>query len=135
MTVASTPGGAPATPPAVPAASAAAPSVAPAVPAAPPSPVPGQTPEAARIAALEGQLAAVETALLAEVPAHLKGLVPVGLPVADRIGWLHQAKTAGLFVAAVVPTTDTGKPAVTPRTEDLSKLPTFARMARGYQTK
>jgi hypothetical protein len=112
----------------------------PAVPVTPPAAVtssaPAASPEAARIAALEGQLAAVETALLADVPAHLKALVPAGLAVADRIGWLHQAKAAGLFaVPVVVPTTDTGKPAVTPRDEDLSKLPAFARMARGYQTK
>ncbi|CAK0742061.1 hypothetical protein CCP1ISM_140007 [Azospirillaceae bacterium] len=117
-----------------PTAPAPAPPALPAAPSpAPQPPLPPASPEAARIAALEAQLAGVETALLAEVPAHLKALVPAGLPLTERIGWLNAAKAAGLFVAPVVPATDTGKPAVTPRDEDLSKLPTFARMARGYQ--
>lgn len=98
------------------------------IPAAAPSP------EQARIVALEQQLAAVETAFLADLPEHLKPLVPAGLPVADRIGWLQNAKKAGLFTQAVsVPTTDSGKAQTTPRDVDLSKLPPAARMAAGYR--
>ena len=96
------------------------------------TPVP--SPDAARIAALEGQLATIETALLAEVPAHLKTLVPAGLSVGDRIGWLQNAKKAGIFSTTVpVPTTDTGKAPTTPRDVDFTKLPPAARMAAGYR--
>lgn len=124
-----------ATPPAAPAA---------APPAPPPAPVPAApalapSPEAARIASLEGQLRAVSDALVSEVPEKFRALIPAGLPVADQVKWLQQAKAAGLFsgttAAPVVPTTDTGKPATTPKTADLSNLPPIARMAAAYGAK
>jgi hypothetical protein len=92
------------------------------------------SPDQARIAALEGQLAAVETALLADVPAHLKALVPASLPVGDRIGWLQNAKKAGLFAATTtVPTTDNTKIKLAPAPETFTTLPIAARLAAGYR--
>ncbi len=106
---------------------------APNTPDTPPAPTaPVVSPEQARIAALETQLATVETALLAEVPAHLKTLVPAGLSVGDRIGWLNQAKAAGLF-AAPVPPTDNVKPRQVPTPDALVQMPVAARIAAGYK--
>ncbi len=112
----------------------------PAAPDATTTPAAVQTPpaapavpaDAARIAALESQLAAVETALLAEVPPNLKALVPSGLPIGDRIGWIQQAKASGLFNApTAVPTTDVRK-SVSPMAAELAQLPPTARMAAAY---
>lgn len=124
-----------ATPPAPPAVAPPATPPAPAPAAPSPAPAPAPSSEAARIAALEGQLRAVSDALVSEVPEKFRALIPAGLPVADQVKWLQQAKAAGLFggaPTAPVPTTDTGKPTTTPKTADLSTLPPVARMAAAY---
>jgi hypothetical protein len=84
--------------------------------------------------ALEGDMQAVADALLAEVPEHLKALVPADLGPAARIRWFQAAKSTGVFggTSTTVPTTDTTPPRTTPRDQDLSNLPPAARMARGY---
>lgn len=77
----------------------------------------------------------VADVLLAEVPDTLKALIPDGLDDAGKIRWFQKAKKAGAFGAsrgAAVPETDPGKPQTTPREEDLSRMPLYARMARGY---
>ena len=95
------------------------------------APAPSQ--ESARIADLERELAAANAHLLDQVPAHLRDLVPSNTGTAERIAWINRAKSAGLFAAAVqVPTTDSGRPAVTPRDIDFTKLPPTARMSAGY---
>ena len=78
-------------------------------------------------------LKAVATALLADVPEHLRGLIPQIEPAA-QIDWYTKAKTAGAFStgAPTVPSTDSGKPTVTPVEPNLSDLPAMARMSRGY---
>lgn len=123
MTTANDQAGAPppAAPPATPEASAPKSNV-------PPSAAPGDIADA---------LKEVAGSLLAEVPEHLKALIPDGLDDAGKIKWFQKAKAAGAFggakAPAAVPETDSGKPPVTPRSEDLSKLPVYARMATGYR--
>lgn len=86
--------------------------------------------------ALEEELSATADALLAEVPEHLKALIPSDLGPAARMKWFREARKTGVFGGtAKVPETDTGKPKVTPRDQDLSTLPPVARMARAYGTK
>lgn len=78
----------------------------------------------------------VAASLLAEVPDHLKGLIPEGLDEAGKIRWFQKAKQTGVFgvaKGAAVPVTDSGKAPITPRDADFSKLPVYARMAAGYR--
>ncbi|GGA62464.1 hypothetical protein [Sphingomonas psychrolutea] len=87
----------------------------------------------AKLAATEKQLSEAATAVLADVPAHLKALVPTNLTPAEQVAWFHAAKATGVFGKPAVPTTDTGtKPTVTPTSPDPSTLPAFARIAAGY---
>jgi len=86
--------------------------------------------------ALEEELSATADALLAEVPEHLKALIPADLGPAAKIKWFREARKTGVFGGTTqVPETDSGKPKVTPRDQDLSTLPPVARMARAYGTK
>lgn len=80
---------------------------------------------------LRAQLAETAKSILADVPEHLRGLIPATLSPADQIAWFNQAKATGAFKPAV-PTTESGKPAITPRTPDTSALPVYARLAAGY---
>lgn len=90
-------------------------------------------PEADELAALRLQLADTAKAILAEVPEHLRALIPASLAPADQIAWFHQAKATGVFGKPAVPPTDGGaKPAITPTTPDTSSLPIHARLAAGY---
>ncbi|WP_342235235.1 hypothetical protein [Inquilinus sp. OTU3971] len=86
---------------------------------------------------LEGDMAAIADAVLADVPAHLHGLIPADLGPAARIKWFTAAKATGVFggTSTVVPKTDTAPARTTPAPADLSSLPAFARMSRGYGTK
>ncbi len=86
----------------------------------------------AQLAEASEQLAHMAGVVLADVPEHLKPLIPVGLSPAAQAAWVQQARKAGLFEKPTVPTTDTTKPTVTPKTPDLSSLPPLARMAAGY---
>ena len=95
---------------------------------------PTPDPAAVEIAALKAQLADTATTVLAGVPENLRALIPASLSPADQLAWFHSAKATGVFDAKpAVPTTDTGKPAITPVTPDPSSLPVFARMAGGYR--
>jgi hypothetical protein len=86
---------------------------------------------------LEGDMAAIADAILAEVPSHLHGLIPADLGPAAKIKWYQAAKATGVFggTSTVVPKTDTAPARTTPAAADLSSLPAYARMSRGYGTK
>jgi hypothetical protein len=76
----------------------------------------------------------VAAALLADVPEHLRGLIP-DIDPTQQIVWYSTAKTTGVFSdgGPVVPITDGGvKPTVTPTEKNLNDLPIAARMASGY---
>ena len=93
---------------------------------------------ATELASLKAQLATTATVVLAAMPENLRGLIPANLSPADQIAWFHSAKATGVFNAKpTVPTTDTGKPTITPNTAatDHASLPAFARMSAGYRTK
>ncbi|QQV75876.1 hypothetical protein H5J25_09625 [Sphingomonas aliaeris] len=88
----------------------------------------------ARLATTEATLSETAKVILADVPDHLKGLIPASLAPADQIAWFKTAKATGVFSKPIVPATDAGtKPTITPTTPDASALPTFARMASGYR--
>lgn len=89
----------------------------PAIPSAPTAPNNG---DAAQLAKVESIVAA----MVAELPEHLRPLVPSSLSAADRLEWLQTAKKSGLFTAgpAVVPPTDT-RPGTGLKTRDPSTLP------------
>lgn len=78
-------------------------------------------------------LTVVADALLKDVPENMQSLIP-NISPAEQIEWFTKAKTAGAFStgAPAVPTTDSGKPTVTPVEPNLNDLPVIARMARGY---
>lgn len=83
--------------------------------------------------ALETENAEMADAILSEVPDNLKSLIPADLGPAAKIKWYREAKKTGVFDAKpVVPDTDKGKPATTPKDTDLSTLPPHARIAAGY---
>jgi len=86
-----------------------------------------------QLAAATAQAESLADTLLAQVPDRLKALVPEGLDAAARVKWFQKAKAAGAFEPASVPGTDTGKPTISPKDEDLSSLSPIARMARGYR--
>lgn len=89
---------------------------------------------AVELAALKLKLADTAKGVLAGVPDHLRGLIPASLTSAELIDWYAQAKATGVFdKPAVLPTDGGARPAITPKEADLSKLPTFARMAAGYR--
>lgn len=97
---------------------------------------PTPDPAAAELAALKEQLVNTAAAVLAGVPENLRALIPANLPPADQLAWFHKAKATGVFdkpAAPAVPTTDAGKPTITPLTADLASLPVYARMAAGYR--
>lgn len=105
----------------------------PAAPAAPvPAPVPAPDAEGEDLKALAEQVAHMADAMLEVIPDHLRPLIPEGLSPARKVAWFLKARDTGVFAPAPVPTTDSGKPTVTPRTVDVSTLPPVARMAHGY---
>lgn len=82
---------------------------------------------------LETEFTELADTLLAEIPEHLKSLVPAELGPSAKIKWFQNAKKTGVFKTKVdVPETDTGKPRTTPRDQNLSTLPAHARIAAGY---
>lgn len=82
---------------------------------------------------LETEYAEFADAVLAEIPDHLKPLVPADLGPAQKLKWYREAKKTGVFDSKPnVPETDKGKPATTPKDRDLSTLPAHARIAAGY---
>ena len=98
-----------------------------------PAPTPPIDNAAAELAALKAQLADTAKATLAGVPENLRGLIPESLSPAEQIAWFNQAKATGVFDKADVPPTDGGeRPAITPKSPDLSSLPTYAKLAAGY---
>jgi len=85
--------------------------------------------------ALEKEYGEFVDGLLAEVPEHLKSLVPSDLGPTAKLTWYRAAKETGVFDGkpkAKVPETDKGKPATTPKDRDVSTLPAHARIAAGY---
>jgi hypothetical protein len=82
---------------------------------------------------LETEYAEFAESVLAEIPDNLKPLVPAELSPGAKLKWFREAKKTGVFNAKPdVPETDKGKPATTPRDQDLSTLPAYARIASGY---
>jgi hypothetical protein len=83
--------------------------------------------------ALEAEYADFAESVLAEIPDNLKALIPTELSSGAKLKWFREAKKTGVFSAKrEVPETDKGKPATTPRDQDLSTLPAHARIAAGY---
>jgi hypothetical protein len=103
---------------------------------APAAPVPTPDAEGDDLKALAEQVAHMADAMLEVIPDHLRPLIPEGLSPARKVAWFLKARDTGVFalgpILAPVPTTDSGKPTVTPRTVDVSTLPPVARMAHGY---
>lgn len=96
-------------------------------------PAPAADGSAEALAAIQSQLVAAAETILADVPEHLRGLIPTSLSPADQITWFQQAKATGVFAKPIVPPTDGGvKPAITPRAPDTSSMPVYARLAAGY---
>ncbi|MEQ9448188.1 MAG: hypothetical protein RLN70_04670, partial [Rhodospirillaceae bacterium] len=92
--------------------------------------------EVAKRTALEKDMNEMADTVLAEVPDHLKDLIPEGT-AAQKVEWFKKAKATGIFgrKSADVPPTDGGeKPkGETKHSEiDLEKMPPMARMAHGY---
>lgn len=82
---------------------------------------------------LETEYAEFAESVLAEIPDNLKPLIPAELNAGAKLKWYREAKKTGVFNAKPdVPETDKGKPATTPRDQDLSTLPAHARIAAGY---
>ncbi|MBV9840715.1 MAG: hypothetical protein JOY99_04115 [Sphingomonadaceae bacterium] len=89
---------------------------------------------AIELAALKAQLAETAKGLLANVPEHLKALVPGNLSPADQIDWFNKAKATGVFDKPKVPPTESNaRPAIIPPKPDFSQLPVHARLAAGYK--
>ena len=82
---------------------------------------------------LETEYADFAESVLGEIPEKLKALIPTELGPGAKLKWFREAKKTGVFNAKPdVPETDKGKPATTPRDQDLSTLPAHARIAAGY---
>lgn len=82
---------------------------------------------------LETEYAEFAETVLAEIPDQLKPLIPADLSPSAKLKWFKQAKATGVFNAKpVVPETDKGKPATTPKDQDPSTMPVYARIAAGY---
>ena len=82
---------------------------------------------------LETEYADFAESVLAEIPDNLKALIPADLSPGAKLKWFKEAKKTGVFSAKrEVPETDKGKPATTPRDQDMSSLPAHARIAAGY---
>jgi hypothetical protein len=97
-------------------------------------PAPAADASADALAAIQSQLVAAAETILADVPEHLRGLIPASLSPADQIAWFQQAKATGVFAKPIVPPTDGGvKPVITPAIKDPSSLPVYARIAGGYR--
>ena len=80
------------------------------------------------------QIAVAAAAILAGVPAHLKGLIP-NIDPADQIAWFNTAQASGAFDKPTVPSTKTPVPVVNAPAPDVSTLPVHARLAAGYTRK
>lgn len=90
--------------------------------------------EVAKRRALETEYSALADAVLAEIPEHLKPLIPAELSPTAKLKWYQEAKKTGVFnTKPTVPETDTTKPKTTPKDVDLSTLPPTARMAAAYK--
>ena len=106
-----------------------------------PDPLKGYVPQAqfdeltAKHTALEKSYGDLADEILAEVPEHLKPLIPEGGAAAKLI-WFKQAKSTGIFGKPKVPATDGGqKPAVETKNSsntDTTKLSGAALLAAGY---
>lgn len=81
---------------------------------------------------VEGEVKAARDALLCSVPEHVRALAPKTGSISDLVAWIDAAKKAGVVSGPTVPTTDQGRPAVTPRDQDLSTMPVHARLSAGY---
>lgn len=82
---------------------------------------------------LEEQVTQMAQAVLAGVPENLRSLIPTDLSPSAQVAWYMKAKDTGIFGGAVsVPSTDTGKPRITPKDQDPSTLPPVSRIAAGY---
>lgn len=82
---------------------------------------------------LEEQVAQLAQAVLAGIPENLRSLIPTDLNPSAQVAWFMKAKETGVFGgAAVVPSTDAGKPRITPKDQDPSTLAPVSRIAAGY---
>lgn len=92
--------------------------------------------EISKRSALETEVKAARDAILAGVPDKVRALAPKDGTIADLTAWIAAAKEAGVMTAkADVPPTSARPATGTDRDQDLSKLPTVARMAHGYGMK
>lgn len=89
--------------------------------------------EISKRSALETEVKAARDAILAGVPDKVRALAPKDGTIADLTAWIAAAKEAGVMTAkADVPPTSARPATGTDRDQDLSNLPTTARMAHGY---
>ena len=85
----------------------------------------------ARRKAAEDTLAGIVDELCADVPEDMRPPLP-HLPPADKVKWLREARSKGLFQPAPASSPDSKRPTAKP-SEDLSNLSPVAMMARGYK--
>lgn len=81
--------------------------------------------------AAEDTLAGIVDELCVDVPEDMRALIPNLSPV-DKVKWLREARTKGLFKPAPASSPDSRRPTAKP-SEDLSSLSPVAMMARGYK--
>lgn len=81
--------------------------------------------------AAEDTLAGIVDELCADVPEDMRPLIP-NLPPADKVKWLREARSKGLFQPASASSPDSKRPTAKP-SEDLRNLSPVAMMARGYK--
>lgn len=82
--------------------------------------------------AAEDTLAAIVDEMCNDVPEDMRGLIP-NLPPAEKVKWLREARTRGLFRASAPTSSPDSKRPVAKTSEDLSNLSPVAMMARGYK--
>lgn len=88
--------------------------------------------EISKRSALETEVKAARDAILSGVPEKVRALAPKDGTITELTAWIAAAKDAGVMTAkADVPATSP-RPATGARDQDLSNLPTTARMAHGY---
>lgn len=89
-------------------------------------------------AAFDDQQTAIQELIadeIANVPEHVKKLIPDALAPIEQIRWLRKAKESGLFAAPTVAATDSRRPSNTPKPVDPATLSPISRIAAGYTHK
>ncbi|SOD96635.1 hypothetical protein [Caenispirillum bisanense] len=87
---------------------------------------------------MEEQLAFMAERVLANVPEHLKGLIPKELSPAKQAAWYFEARETGIFdtAPAPAPVPSVGrKPESTPTPPDFSSMSPRERLTAAYRGK